>query len=151
MQISATVWVLGISETHTADFLSLTLASKLVGCREVGNNLKNPSVSVSTLRACLALLKRDRYHFPVGVRAASLSPKSPSSTHSLTLLVLLGSSLAQASDISSEFFQVYPDPNQASCYHVNCFLHVWMFAAPSNPSSSSYKVSQASACRQMTS
>lgn len=121
------------------EFLSLTLASKLVGCREVLNNPKNPSVSVSTLTAFLASLKRDRYHFPLELRAASFPP-------SLLILPTLfhywfcfGSFSARASDISSESFPSvsWPQPDPAAVIQIALYVF-WMFAAPSNPSTSSY-------------
>lgn len=44
IQISATMWVLKISEPHTADFLSLTQASKLAG---FGGRIKQPQEPLS--------------------------------------------------------------------------------------------------------
>lgn len=120
------------------EFLSLTLASKLAGCREVWNNPKNPSVSVSTLTAFLASLKRDRYHFPLGLRAASFPPKSPNSTYSLPLLVLLWFLLSTGFRYLFRIFsKCILTSARPSCCHTNGSLHLWMFAAPSNPSTSS--------------
>lgn len=130
MQICATVWILGISEPHTGKQIS-----RLQG------SIKQPQepLSVCVNSYCFfSFTEKRQVPLPSGTESCLLPPKSPNSTYPLPLLVLLWFLLSTGFRYLFRIFsKCILTSARPSCCHTNGSLHLWMFAAPSNPSTSS--------------